>query len=240
MLIIKSRQASYIQECRWGQPPFGLHSSRPWPSFSLGPLSPPPSLSYPSTSPSASSTKTDLTPTRRPRFIPGELFFDLSLRSSSPVINIREQLSLFSPLAQKRSPADFSLQPTSKGKASRFASYSKKDRSSDVELFGQAWRLNFSSDESDHSSWSRELRRFEFRRRNNGWKLWNYEKDKDRSNFQSIFLYLVYFNLYFFIDLLFSTRIKHESIELNLSPRKDHSHSTQQRFLSSRQSRSLR
>lgn len=132
------------------------------------------------------------------------------------------------------------LQPTSKGKASRFASYSKKDRSSDVELFGQAWRLNFSSDESDHSSWSRELRRFEFRRRNNGWKLWNYEKDKDCSNFQSIFLYLVYFNLYFFIDLLFSTRIKHESIELNLSPRKDHSHSTQQRFLSSRQPRSLR
>lgn len=73
----------------------------------------PPSLSYPSTSPSASSTKTDLTPTRRPRFIPGELFFDLSLRSSSPVINIREQLSLFSPLAQKRSPADFSRTPFS-------------------------------------------------------------------------------------------------------------------------------
>lgn len=201
----------------------------------------PPSLSYPSTSPSASSTKTDLTPTRRPRFIPSELFFDLSL-----LVACYKYPGTTFPLlssCQEKKPRwlfPHALQPTSKGKASRFASYSKKDRSSDVELFGQAWRLNFSSDESDHSSWSRELRRFEFRRRNNGWKLWNYEKDKDCSNFQSIFLYLVYFNLYFFIDLLFSTRIKHESIELNLSPRKDHSHSTQQRFLSSRQPRSLR
>lgn len=42
---------------------------------------------------------------------------------------------------------------------------------------------------------------WEFRRRNNGW---NYEKDKNCSNFQSIFLYLVYSFVLIFISLLIS------------------------------------
>lgn len=116
----------------------------------------------------------------------GELFFDLSWRCSWPVINIREQLSPLPSSRRRRCPADFSrtpLSPSSKGKASRFASYSKnraarkEDRSSDVELF-RAWasvwipRGSFKSVE--------KLRYLEFQRMGTVVKcslFWNYEKE---------------------------------------------------------------
>lgn len=95
----------------------------------------------------------------------GELFFDLSWRCSWPVINIREQLSPLPSSRRRRCPADFSrtpLSPSSKGKASRFASYSKnraarkEDRSSDVELF-RAWASVWNSSKIVQVGWEIEI-----------------------------------------------------------------------------------